>query len=251
LYEKPINNATVRSLTGGNAISGHGKQEKTMNINTDFLVRMTVNKFLDYAAPLGSMDRRRLTIVYYPDMFKPADDPTYDSTNPPHHLQVNYKSRMNDFAAEYVEWCRALAPATKAGDVKFIWPHPSSMLELIETLIPETDGSVEDLALKFAQEKPTRLVPDDVPSSRDAITKAFSVRLGGDGVSSKGKAFQNAQVALRNILVASDRYWGKRDVGDRGQVRVYRFDDDNQDPIMATGGTAVKSGEGAQGATSL
>ena len=231
--EKKLNNATLRSLTGGNTVSGQGKHEKGVNIDTNFLVRMIVNEFPDYVSILKGPDRRRLSLIYYGETFKPIGDPTFDPNNPHHRLQIDFKANIDDFAMEFTEWCRVLASSTKAGGYKFIWPQPASMLDWIKVLIPSDEGTPAGITQKFIEEQLRPLRSGEVPASRDAIIKKLSFLFGGDGTSSN-KAYRESQVLLQGELYVSDKKWRKKVAGDLKQINVYRFENSTTDNSVCT-----------------
>jgi len=241
---KKLNNATLRSLTGGNVISGHGKNEKPMNIAPDYLIRMIFNDFPQFEEKLIDADRRRIAILFYPCTFKPAGSSLYDPANPNHRLQSAFKAQSAEFAQELVEWCRVLASATHAGQLKYIWPRPTSMEDLIESRMPDMKDSDAGLCEKFIAQRLTNLQPDTVPPSRDAVIKAFSVWLGGDGESVKSEPYRAAQVALKNRLYSPEKAWCRRISGVRHQQRVFKFANDALDTSVCTF-TAPAEAEGA------
>ena len=232
--EKKLNNATLRSLTGGNVVSGHGKNEKGYNIDTNFLVRLIFNAWPEWAKPWLSSDRRRAALIYYPRTFKTLADPTYDPNNPNHCVQVDYKAHIGEFALEFIEWCRILGPCTHAGGMKRLWPIPQSMFDWIDTLLPDTAATPAGIAAAFIERRLEPLTPGGVPSSRDAVIKELSVLFGGDGVSSRGRPYLDASVALRNELATPDKKWRRSLGGVQHNINVFKFGNADGDGQVCT-----------------
>ena len=206
-------NSTVRSYSGGGVVSGHGKNEKARNIPTNFLMRVLCNEFPAFDKPLKMPDLRRIALIYYPDTFQPDDVLRRNVGNPHYRKLVEYKLGVSAWVPDFIEWVRLLAPATKASGnpgepTKRMWPRPSSTDELLLARLPPLE---EDTDLdKFLAEDLVNLSASDVPASRDAVIRALTFRVTGM-VHTSGSVYSKAGQDLRNVLVAPDKKWQRRE----------------------------------------
>ena len=216
--QKPLCSPTLRSYSGGNTITGHGKNEKGRNMKTDFLIRMIVNSFPRFRPALIGPDARRMAIIYYPCTFKPPA--TYDESNPNHRQLKNFKDQVDDFAAYFVDWCRLLASSTKAGGIKNLWPQPAGMQALIQSLMQDENAggdSVADVVKKFITKHLRKCEIGEIPDSRDAIIKKCVAE------SKQTLEYRTAQQELRNQLVWSEKPYLTRKDGSVVKVLVFTF----------------------------
>ena len=219
---KKFVNTTVRSYAGGGVVSGHGKHEKAQNIETDFLLRLIANDFPEFDRPLKMPDLRRIALIYYPDTFQTAEICAKNSGNPHYRMLVEYKLGVAKYVPLYMEWMRLLAGATKASGqpgmpTKRLWPRPHSSEELLAAQLPEV---VEDPADKFVEAFLMPLAEGSVPDSRHEIIQALVLDMNGY-VATSGQAYAQAQLKLRNLLVAPDKKWRHRVNGKLEQVYVF------------------------------
>ena len=212
---KPLCSTTVRSYTGGNVVCGHGKNEKSVNIDTNFLLRLIVNKFPRFAPRLDGPDRRRPCIIYYPCTFQPPGE--YKAANPNHRKLEDYKDRVDEFASYFVEWCRLLARSTKAGGLKNMWPRPTGMAAMIADQFEEGVGiSEKDRIQAYITEHLCRGKVGDMPASRDVIIK--------HAAETTQMSYKDAQQELRNQLIWSEKPYMTRVNGKPVKVHVFTFE---------------------------
>ncbi len=210
---KPLCAPTLRSYSGGNTITGHGKHEKGRNIKTDFLIRMIVNTFPEFRPVLKGPDARRLCLIYYPCTFQPPA--RYDSANPNHRPLKDFKDRVDDYAAFFVDWCRILANCTKAGGLKNLWPWPAGTDGLVGSLMNSggTHLSDDDIMKGFIRKWLRTCEVGEVPDSRDVIIKKAAAVTNFE--------YKKAQQLLRNQLVWSDKPYLTRIAGQVTKVLVF------------------------------
>ena len=211
---KALSCETIKNYTGGNTITGHGKHEKSRNMSTDFLLRLITNEFPRFSNDFGEADLRRLAVIFYPCSFKsPAD---YDEANPNHRKLVDYKDRVPEFAAYFVEWCRLLAGCTKAGRLKTLWPRPASMAQVInEQFQSGQEESIGEKMKKFISTSLTKCAVGELPDSRDAIIKHAASLL--------NLPYAACQTELRNQLVWHEKPFMTRVAGQVKKIHCFAF----------------------------
>lgn len=200
---------------------------------TDFLIRLIFNSWPSFDSPLEEPDVRRLGLLYYPCTYKPAV--TYDATNPNHRLQVNFKDRMGEFAAEFVAWCRVLARATRAGGAKRMLPEPTSSVEILHELMDRSADHMTQRRRIFIETMLRPLGPGEKPSSRKEIEEACAEFLYGDALAKK----QEVRSIVRSWLHAPEKLWQGYIGGvQQSKVRVYKFQNTADDTAICTLRTA-------------
>lgn len=213
-----ICNEALRGLTGGNAIAARGNYEREQNFETDFLLRLVFNEWPQFMQPLSEPDLRRLGLLYFPCTFKPAH--TFNASDPTHRLQVDFKDRTPEFAAEYVTWARVLARATRAGGAKVMLPEPSSSRQTLDALAPQPTVVSDEEITTWVRENLRPLQPDQRPASREVI----DALAGAAWFPELAQRNAKAQHLLRAHLESPSNLWQARIGGVMAtKVRAYKY----------------------------
>ena len=227
--EKLCNNL-CKQCTGGGVISAMAKYKSGRDIDTNWLLRLILNDFPSFDEPLGEADQRRFALIYYGCTFRtPGDDILpYDASNPTHRELVSRAHLLPSFAIEYIEWCRVLGVATKAGTAnsKRMWPKPASYVEELKNALSLETNPFAPKWPEFAERLvPFEPAPGRKPASQKEIHEAFADFVGGINVQSQ-QQMKPIVAFIRGKLEERGASWkapGSRAA--RDQVRVYQMMD--------------------------
>ena len=161
------------------------KYKAGRDVDTNWLLRMILNDFPSFDEPLGEADRRRFALIYYGCTFRtPGDDILpYEVGNPTHRVLVSRAHMLPGFAIEYIEWCRLLGIATKAGtsNSKRMWPKPAIYVEELKNALEQEANPYAGKWAEFVE----RIVPftpgggGQKPTSQKEIHDALADFVGG------------------------------------------------------------------------
>ena len=237
--EKLCNN-TCKQCTGGGVISAMAKYKAGRDVDTNWLLRMILNDFPSFDEPLGEADQRRFALIYYGCTFRTPGDEIlpYEAGNPTHRVLVSRAHMLPSFAIEYIEWCRLLGVASKAGtsNSKRMWPKPASYVEELKNALELEANPYAGKWTEFVE----RIVPftpgggGQKPASQKEIHDAFADFVGG--VNTQSQTQMKPIVAfIKSKLEERGAPWkapGGRAA--RDQVRVYQMMDQHGMKRIAT-----------------